>query len=437
MKIKDFSELITPSEETMAFGFIRTLSPDDQAKSVQGMVATADLCEGVPGDLVACFERIRSLFGYGLFYYEAFTAADDLAWLMFEQALQARFVTFYGGQIPLISKSGEATLRVVDFGEVRDALRKGGEYSKGGWSVKLRSTGDALRVEGGFVGRYGQLQQWARAENLFGGQRNRHLETFQQRFRNQAAHPHRHINTPSSAARTIHDLAEVINQLWGHDTPGGRLYPAPLSRTIRVISWPTKPSNILLAEMSPQALLNRNFEEHSDWVYAAVLAVADGGSLDEFDTRYDITPLPTDLVWGPGSKSDLRVWLSANEGLSDTITYVDRVFAVRQTTDGRTYLPMRPGIALGLQEGHLDGIWYLVRADFPLAAFNHVRHGGGVAMCGGRDPLAGCAVEDLYEGPWNGLRHRLSQLGIEAGPDSPPRVRLPRSHSYPTEVGDD
>lgn len=84
MRVKDFSELTLPSDAALAFGFMRSLSPDDQARSVQSMVAKADLCDEVPEGLAACFERIRSLFALGLLCYEAFTGAEDLTWLMFE-----------------------------------------------------------------------------------------------------------------------------------------------------------------------------------------------------------------------------------------------------------------------------------------------------------------------------------------------------------------
>ncbi len=435
--MKDFAELTRPSEGALAFGFMRSLSPDDQARSVQSMVATADLCDEVPEDLVACFDRIRSLFAYGLFYYEAFTAAEDLAWLTFEQALQQRFVTFYDSEIPLISPSGEATLKVHNFGEVRDAFGPGGLFRKGRWTVKLLSTGKPLRLERQFRGGYGQLQQWARQEGLLGGQRNKQLEVIQQRFRNWSAHPHRHVNMPSSAARTVHDLAEVINRLWGHATPGGRLYPAPLERGLKVIGWPNGPSSFTFTEMYPEALLNRGFEEDEDWMYAVVLAVPGDDSLRDFDTLYDMTPLPADLVWGPGTKRDARAWVAANTGMSDTITHLDRIFAVRQTADGRTYLPQRPNVALGLPPANRSDTWHLVRADFPLAAFNHVRHGGGVGTCGAGDPLAGCAVEDIYEGPWIHLEGRLRELQVNVEPISQSRVRVPPWHPYPREVGDD
>ncbi len=437
VRVKDFSELTRPSDAALAFGFMRSLSPDDQARSIQSMVAKADLCDEVPEDLAACFERIRSLFALGLLCYEAFTAAEDLAWLMFEQAVQERFVTFYRGEIPLISKSGEQTLTVPNFGKVIDAFRRGGPYGKGGWTIKLRATGMPLKLTGPFVGGFGQLQQWARQEGLFSGQRNRQLELMQRRLRNWSAHPRRHLNMPSSVARTIHDLAEVINQLWGHSTPGGRLYPAPMIRSLKVIGWPTGPSDSTFREMSPEALLKQKAEQDEDWSYAIVLAVPGDDSLQDFDTLYDITPFPADLVWGPGARADARQWLATHEGITDTITYMDRVFAVRRTPQGRVYLPQRPAVTLGLPADRRDGVWHLVRADFPQAAFHHVKHGGGVAVCASGDPLERCPVEDLYEGPWGGIEGCLRELGVEAVPTERTRVRVPPWRPYPPEIGDD
>lgn len=216
MEVKDFAALTRPAETTLAFGFVRSLSSDDQARSVQSMVARADLSDDVPEDLAACFERIRSIFAYSLFYYEAFTAAEDLAWLTFEQALRERFVTFYQYDTPLINNTGlEANLKATNFGDVLSAFHRGGLSCRGRWTVKLKSTKAGLKVNGQFRAGYGQLQQWARQEGLLGGQRNRQLDVIQQEFRNWSAHPQRHIDMPSGAARTIHDLAELINQLWG------------------------------------------------------------------------------------------------------------------------------------------------------------------------------------------------------------------------------
>ncbi len=53
-------------------------------------------------------------------------------------------------------------------------------------------------------------------------------------MRNRVAHPERyHLLSPLESARSLCDAAEIVNKLWGHDTPGGRLFPAPLQRWLR------------------------------------------------------------------------------------------------------------------------------------------------------------------------------------------------------------
>ena len=86
-----------------------------------------------------------------------------------------------------------------------------------------------------FSGAMGQLQEWARREALLDGQRSRRLDPVFRSIRNNAAHPHYHLVMPLNSARTIRDLAEIINRLWGHTTPGGRLYPAPLGRKVLIL----------------------------------------------------------------------------------------------------------------------------------------------------------------------------------------------------------
>lgn len=257
MHLRSFSELVQPAVGTLAFGFMRSLEPDEQARSVQAMVAGADLRPGVPQDLVDSFERLRSLFGYGLFNYEAFTAVEDLAWLAFEQALGERFVTYCDHEIQLTSRAADdETLTATTLEEVRAAFRRGGLYARGNWKVRLRSSGAPLQLKDPFRASYPQLLYWAREEGLLAGQQNKQWEVIQQQFRNWAAHPHRHLSMPSSVARTIHDLAEFINKLWGHTTANGRLYPSPIERELRVVGWPVDPDIQQCDEMYPTALAN-------------------------------------------------------------------------------------------------------------------------------------------------------------------------------------
>ena len=48
---------------------------------------------------------------------------------------------------------------------------------------------------------------------------------------------HYQVLSPIESANAIRELAEIINQLWGHRTPGGRLFPGPLELEPIVISW--------------------------------------------------------------------------------------------------------------------------------------------------------------------------------------------------------
>lgn len=57
-------------------------------------------------------------------------------------------------------------------------------------------------------------------------------------LRDLVAHPTGyHLATPVDVARTLRDLAEIINHLWGAPTPGGRLYPAPIKREVVALAW--------------------------------------------------------------------------------------------------------------------------------------------------------------------------------------------------------
>lgn len=437
MDTSDLATLTEPSEATLAFGFIRTMAPDDQVRHIQSMVATADLCSEVPDDLRASFDRLRRIFAYGLFYYDTFTAVYDLTWLTMEQALRERFVTYYEGHIPLVSsKLGqEKVLDVDNFQQVQAAFSRGGPCAKDGWTVKVSTTGAPLEGLRPFRGSLVQLQRWARQEGLFRGQRNAKLEVIYRHFRNWAAHPHRHLVMPMDAAGAIHDLAEIINNLWGHPTPGGRLYPSPLRRSARIVGW-TPVATGSRVEMLPDHLATWS-EPEADWQFVVVLAAEQDSSLMEFDPRYEMTDLPSQLIWGPGSRAETLAWLRSNEVPGDEVTYQDRVFAVRRTAN-QTYLPRRPGVALGLSEERRAGTWYLIRADAPLAAFSHVRHKGILADCQQGDAMEGCQVEELYEGSWAGLEGCLRSLSLPTSPEDSAQIWLPGWQAkYAPDVGHD
>jgi hypothetical protein len=217
--------LQTPDEATLAFnsfGLGGRLEPEDAAEFQAATIARAVLADNVPEDVRNNFERARKLHLYGVLEYEFFTAAGDYALLVLEGALRARFLAFYSDGIPLVRREAEELLRARTFEDVRAAARGAKLRGADGSTHRLPLGADALL-------------SWARREQLLAGTRAKIIEGILSERRNHAAHPVGHaINMPVDSARTLRDVAETINKLWGHDTPGGRLFPAPVARQPRV-----------------------------------------------------------------------------------------------------------------------------------------------------------------------------------------------------------
>ena len=98
----------------------------------------------------------------------------------------------------------------------------------------VRRTSGAIR----FDGMLDSLLRWAHQEGLLPGQRSRARDRFLRDMRDYVAHgAGDHLLMPVDSARAISDAAEIINQLWGVATPGGRLYPAPIRQEVQLVGW--------------------------------------------------------------------------------------------------------------------------------------------------------------------------------------------------------
>lgn len=416
MDIKTLAELTTADPRTLSFTPLGLstrgrLSPADAAKFQQEAVARADLADNVAEGTRKAFERVRSLHAYGVLCYETYTVAHDSAWMLVEQALRERFIDFYSHSIPLVDRRSGVSSPLIasDFSVVEDAFGKGGSHQRGDWALPL-ADGTTMA----FRGSLGQLQEWARREGLLNGQRNKWLEPLFRRMRNRVAHPHYHLVSPVESARIIRDLAEIINRLWGHSTPGGRLYPAPISREILVVAWredgPGR-SHVIL----PGSEMER-FREEGGWRCVIVRGVWGDDDLWDFDTEYERTTFPTDLLWGPGTPDEALSWLRGAQPHLDAVSPLDRVFAVRLHA-GRRSLARRPEVALALPFERQAGRWLLLRADLPSDAFLHAGHVmDGVQCAGSKDPFQACPVEELFEGEWSDMVRQLSTMGFSRKP---------------------
>lgn len=423
MEIKTFEELTTPDQRALAFtplglSTIGLLAPADAAEFQQQLIAHCDLADNVTEGTRNSFERLRTLHSYGVMCYEAYTVAQDLAWLLLEQALRERFLEFYSHVVPLINaRTGDrVTLTATDFSVVDNAFRRGGSHAIGKWKLSLSNGSDME-----FLGSMGQLQEWARRERLLDGQRNKRLDPLYRSMRNDVAHPHYHLVMPVDSARTIRDLAEIINRLWGQTTPGGRLYPAPLDRDILIVAWTGAEHGVTHTLLRDYQL--GGFTEPGDWTCVIIRAVFDDEGVWEFDAQYERTNFPAELLWGPGSREEALDWLKSAAPEHDTVSYLDRLFVVR-IHGGRASIARRPEVALALPAERQTGRWLLVRADFPLDAFVHGRHVKDGATCGGsiveqihrqangESFLPSCPLEELFDGNWDMLVLKLRELGI-------------------------
>jgi hypothetical protein len=264
-----------------------------------------------------------------------------------------------------------------------------------------------------FNGMLGHLRRWARSVGLLRGQRSSHAETALVKHRNLVAHPTSYeLVMPNEASQTIQDLAEFINQLWGHPTPGGRLYPGPISREVVGIAWPTdsiRPAQteVALAEQlaAPQHQQQADTDTPTDSSEECVIVRASRNDPDLmfFQTRYEATHYPADFLWGPGTREDAAAWLQENQPHGDECEFVDRVFAV-QWHDDKLYLPMRPDVAATLPAPERAGTWLVMRADNPNDAWNHARNRVTSGdCCQDPGPCSSCSVDLLTVGNYQAI----------------------------------
>src|SRR5262249_44783662 len=154
-----------------------------------------------------------------------------------EPVLRLRFLQFYQGRdIPFTDRDGTAApLRTDDY----DTVYRHVSATKG---KHIHGPGGRVGVNGTLHG----LLVWARNEILLRGQRARQIELIIVRQRNRISHGGGYrLEMPLTSAEEIRDLGEFINQLWGEPTPGGRIYPGPVTREILALG--SSPGGVRLA----------------------------------------------------------------------------------------------------------------------------------------------------------------------------------------------
>lgn len=121
-------ELRRVDERTLHFspwGLGGKLEPAASARFLAESLTYATLADEVPEDVRLNFERARTLFRYGLLDYDLFSTAYDLGHLALEGALRHRFVSYYGGSVPIWRDGVADILEAGTFDDYRKAVAAG------------------------------------------------------------------------------------------------------------------------------------------------------------------------------------------------------------------------------------------------------------------------------------------------------------------------
>ena len=413
MIIKTLAELAEPDEASL---LIRPLDidPSNVAEGVsdyrQKLIADFELLPSVPETTRNSYERVRTIYSYGIFSYDLYTVAGSQARLVIEQALRDRFLPFYDGTVTFLDGADvEHTISAADYD---DLYHPGRSLVKKNWRrLKLRSG----RAPIPFNGMLTSLLRWAREEGLLGGQRDRSQDRYRVTFRNYVAHPHYHRGLPDDATSEIYHLCNLVNRLWG--APSG----APIRREPMAIAWTG--TGIMYG-------LTDRFEVRdrmpADTPCAIVLADPSDRTIGMgFDTQYEMTAHPFDYLWGPGPWPDAVTWLESERPYGDEVPREDRMFLV-QYHEKRLFMPRSLNIAAGLSEDERPGEWYLVRADYPQDAFGHMRQ--VVVNSPEHDPVGfcnACPVESITSGDWQQALDHCDSMGVDITPKYVPDIRAP------------
>ncbi|MGW7362081.1 hypothetical protein ACWGI8_01330 [Streptomyces sp. NPDC054841] len=383
-------------------------------------MAALRLTEGVAETTRQRFEQLRTAFIHGVLCYELFTLVEDSTRLALEQALRDRFAAHHKDQEVEVRDFRGRIHRIPasSYPEFFQLLRKIRNPE-----IRMGGSHDWTRFNGMLAG----LLTWARKEGLVPGQRNRSRDPARQALRNMVAHGTYHLTTPVDAARSLSDLAEIINHLWGQPTPGGRLYPAPVDRPVIAIGWSAERAMTVMGLADQLA----DTRDDTELTYILVRAVHGDPNLMEFDSRRATTAFPAQYMWGPGTRDEALAWLDCEDPSPDQCDYLDQVVLVR-TLDGQVDLPSYPVIAAGLPSDEQTGTWYAVRVDRPLDALGHVRAVVGTESGHAPDgECRSCPADTLAKGDIAAVLEAARRAGADTEPLYVPDVRTPIAASFP------
>ncbi|MGW0312627.1 hypothetical protein [Streptomyces flavidovirens] len=108
MEIRPLEELRAVDDLSLAFhpsGLGGRMRPEDATEFQQRQIADCDLAEGVAAGTRDSFERLRTVFAYGVLCYDVYTMVSDQALLIYEQALRDRFMEWCSGTTSFLGRA--------------------------------------------------------------------------------------------------------------------------------------------------------------------------------------------------------------------------------------------------------------------------------------------------------------------------------------------
>lgn len=400
------AELREPDPRSIMWIVGGAAAPEDAADYHKRVMAQLDVPASVPETVRQSFDRIRSIYRQGLFCYDLYTVAGDQARLHIELALKERFVEFHGGTVLFTDGQGKTqTVTASAFGEVYRGIRKADGRLRH-WKIQLRSGRPGFLFTGGLA----SLLRWARAEGLLTGQSDRMRDVVRKRSRDRVAHPDYHLETPDYAVRAIADLAQIIRQLWGAPSRTSvDRYPVLLSWTDCEVTRSVVTGSVPGGPARPARK-------------------GDDPDLFDYDSRFESTSSPSELLWGPGDSADALKWLAGRSPEPDRAETVDRLFLLQYRGD-RLSLARSPATAAALDPQERDGTWYLIRADVPSYAFNHQRRLlAGEPGHAGEGECDSCPVETVGSSSLLAMLRLAERLGADVTPRAVQAARVTMSH---------
>jgi hypothetical protein len=418
VEARTLAELQEPDQRSLMWS-VWTADPAKAAELAQRLLSQVALSPDVPETTRQSFERLCTLFSYGILCYDLYTVAGDLARLVVEQALRDRFLPFYGGTVNFTDGQGvPQAVTASSYDDLYRAIRRDDGRLRG-WKLQPRSGA----VPFVFSGELTSLLRWARAERLLAGQADRLRDQRRAWFRNFVAHPTYHLQGPDYAERGIIDLADLVNRIWGSPSR------TAVAREPIMITWT---GDTVTWGGSPGPLRDQSADAGPPTSVIA-LAVPGDPELGDYDALYETTSLPCEWLWGPGSPAEASDWLEHNPQAGDQAETVDRLFLLRYH-DSLLWLPQKPSVAAAARGTAAEGTWYLLRADSPFVGFNHLRR----VLSGYSDPEPGpphssdgdcqaCPTQSVSSGSLHDMVARARRLGADTAPRPVPDSRVTMS----------